>query len=156
MLTTALTYRKCFGVLLSCLLATYMAWLSICRPLLQLRFPASLHLSQLYSTIIQPLNFNDYSPPTSSFHLSPCKEDSALDFTPACLLLSKVSELLQLNCSDSILCFTYHCTVDHCLQVRSRATTFIVEFLERFTVENPQQLPVTIYDYYDPGKHVSL
>ena len=40
------------------------------------------------------------------------------------------------------------------VQVRTRATTFIVEFLERFTVENPQQLPVTIYDYYDPGKHV--
>ena len=39
-----------------------------------------------------------------------------------------------------------------CVQVRSIATTFVVEFLERFTVENPQQLPVTIYDYYDPGK----
>ena len=22
-------------------------------------------------------------------------------------------------------------------------------------MENPQQLPVTIYDYYDPGKHMS-
>ena len=39
------------------------------------------------------------------------------------------------------------------IQIRSRATTFVVEFLERFTVENPQQLPVTIYDYYDPGKY---
>ena len=40
----------------------------------------------------------------------------------------------------------------HDVQVRNSPTTFIVEFLERFTVENPQQLPVTVYDYYDPGE----
>ncbi len=31
-------------------------------------------------------------------------------------------------------------------------TTFIVEFIRKFEVEDSQQLPVTFYDYYDPGK----
>ena len=39
-----------------------------------------------------------------------------------------------------------------CLQVPSlEPSTVVVEFAEQFVVESPQQLPVTIYDYYDPG-----
>jgi len=38
------------------------------------------------------------------------------------------------------------------MQVRNSPTTLIVEFIQRFTVENPQPLPVTVYDYYDPGE----
>ncbi len=41
------------------------------------------------------------------------------------------------------------------MQVPSaRATSFIVEFVEVFAVEDSQQLPVVVYDYYDPGKIV--
>lgn len=35
---------------------------------------------------------------------------------------------------------------------RRAASTIVVTFIEQFTVENPMQLPVTIYDYYDPGQ----
>ena len=64
---------------------------------------------------------------------------------------------MQYNLNVNLLCYSdpSHPS-DVCVQVRSFATTFVVEFLERFTVENPQQLPVTIYDYYDPGKHAWL
>ena len=31
---------------------------------------------------------------------------------------------------------------------------FTVEFAEDFPVENHQQVPVTVYDYYDPGIYI--
>lgn len=37
------------------------------------------------------------------------------------------------------------------LQVPDSHSTIVVEFLSRFAIENPQQTPVTLYDYYDPG-----
>ena len=37
------------------------------------------------------------------------------------------------------------------VQVPETHTTIVVEFLRRFIVEDYQQSPVTLYDYYDPG-----
>ena len=47
----------------------------------------------------------------------------------------------------------YPSSSPYSVQVPDTHSILIVEFLGRFAIENPQQSPVTLYDYYDPGKH---
>jgi hypothetical protein len=50
------------------------------------------------------------------------------------------------------------CPPDHpllpSLQVPDTHSVIVVEFLSRYSIENPQQSPVTLYDYYDPGEYI--
>lgn len=39
------------------------------------------------------------------------------------------------------------------VQVPDTHSTIIVTFVRQFEVDDPQQSPVSLYDYYDPGSY---
>ena len=69
-----------------------------------------------------------------------------------CHLLLPICELKNNTSLLRHLCM-YPSSSPYSVQVPDTHSILIVEFLSRFAIENPQQSPVTLYDYYDPGKH---